>query len=69
MAEESDENFSNFDPVSAFGLERSEGENQTKLKSKTRTKTTVRRKTVQREFELPRSKAKIVTSLRGNSQR
>lgn len=28
MAEESDENFPNFDLMSAFGLERSEGENQ-----------------------------------------
>ena len=32
MAEESQENFSNFDP--AFGLERSEGENQNEPKSK-----------------------------------
>ena len=32
MAEESHENFSNFEP--AFGLERSEGENQNKPKSK-----------------------------------
>ena len=32
MTEESQENFSNFDP--AFGLERSEGENQNKPKSK-----------------------------------
>ena len=32
MAEESHENFSNFD--SAFGLERSEGENQNEQKSK-----------------------------------
>ena len=30
MAEENHENFSNFDPISAFGLERPEGENQTK---------------------------------------
>ena len=34
MAEESHENVSNFDPMSTFGLERSEGENQNKPKSK-----------------------------------
>ena len=34
MAEENHETFSNFDPISAFGLERSEGENQDKPKSK-----------------------------------
>ena len=34
MAKENDENFSNFDPMSAFGLEMSEGENRNKSTSK-----------------------------------
>ena len=60
MAEESHENFSNFDPMSAFGLERSEGENQNKPKSKPANETIVWRKTDSaRKADLPWSKAKI----------
>ena len=58
MAEESHENFSNFDL--AFGLEMSEGENQINQNLNQRMKTTVRRKTgPARRDGLPWSKAKI----------
>ena len=72
MAEESDEIFSNFDPMLAFGLEMSEGKNQKESKSKP----TIESNSVKedgsskkRRFTV-RSKAKILmpVALRRNSE-
>ena len=59
--QKSDENFSNFDPMWAFALERSEGENQSKPKSK---QTNENNRAEEDGSNLPWSKAKILTAIR-----